>query len=316
MSRSRRGPASIAVFVLTTLAVGAAGTGWGVHRLDQIDHVELAGSLGRPASGVNYLIVGSDSRAGADPDDPDFGAIGDEVTGRRSDTMMILHVDGTSAQILSLPRDLLVEMADRGDDQRINVAYTRGPEVLVRTIQANFAIPVTHYLEIDFVGFKDLVDALGGVELCLPTAMTDETTGFNFAVPGCHVIDGVQALGWARSRHLKIFNGTEFVEDPTGDLGRVTRQQEFMRRAVVRVAEVGARDPLALGRAIEALTERLVVDDAMGRKDLVNLAGRLQAIGGGKIASATYPGTGRTVDGAAVLIPNHEAAAEIAAPFR
>lgn len=312
----RRGPAGLVLFVVFALAVGGAGSYWGMQRLESIRTLPLTADLGSPASGVNYLIVGSDSREGADPNDPDFAAIGNEVSGRRSDTMMILHVDGTSAQLLSLPRDLYVDIAGTGEQQRINAAYSKGSDVLIRTIAANFQIPVTHYLEIDFVGFKDLVDALGGVELCLPTAMTDATTGFNFAIPGCHMVDGVQALAWTRSRHLEIFDGNGWVTDPTGDIGRVSRQQEFMRRAVVRMAEVGSRDPIALGRAIEALTDRLVTDDAMSRKDLMSLGARLQAIGGGKIASATYPGNGRVVGGAAVLIPDTAAAEPIVAPFR
>jgi anionic cell wall polymer biosynthesis LytR-Cps2A-Psr (LCP) family protein len=113
----------------------------------------------------NYLLVGSDSREGADPDAPDAGAIGGtaDASGQRSDTVMVLRYDHASGDVslLSLPRDLWVDIPGYGAE-RINTAYSKGADVLVRTVQQDLGLPVHHYLEVDFFGFKDIVDAVGG----------------------------------------------------------------------------------------------------------------------------------------------------------
>ncbi|MEY3482958.1 MAG: hypothetical protein RLZ40_1001, partial [Actinomycetota bacterium] len=112
---------------------------------------------------VNFLLVGSDSRAGADPSDPDFANVGGEgdVQGRRSDTLIVVNVEKSSGiiSLLSIPRDLWVNIGDSDNTERINVAYREGAPVVVRTVTRALGIPIHHYLEIDFQGFKDLVDA-------------------------------------------------------------------------------------------------------------------------------------------------------------
>jgi LCP family protein required for cell wall assembly len=310
--------AAVLVFILTAALVAESSRLWIQHRVDGLRRAAVTSSLSQPASGTNYLIVGSDSRQGADPDDPDFASIGNEgnVGGQRSDTIMVLHVDGSDVRLLSLPRDLYVTIPGFKSKQRINAAYGRSPATLIDTLRTSLQIPISHYLEIDFQGFKSIVDALGGVDLCLTQGMGDPTTGFNIPTPGCHHIDGVQALEWARSRHMRIFTGKTSVEDPTGDLGRIKRQQQFLRAVADRVVEVTARDPLAVGRVIDALQADVTVDDALGASGLVDLMRHLQTAGGGGIAMATFPGTARTVSGASVLVPDLNAAAATVAPFR
>ena len=137
----------------------------------------------------NYLLIGSDTRENADPNDPDFGGIGDtnEVSGRRSDTIMILRqeADGNGASIVSLPRDLWVNIAGRDGANRINSAYSDGTDVLAATITQELGIPINHVVDIDFNGFKDIVDAVGGTEVCFWYATRDKNTGLD-QQPGCH----------------------------------------------------------------------------------------------------------------------------------
>ena len=124
----------------------------------------------------NYLLVGSDSREGVDPNSEDFGVIGDSgiVGGRRSDTIMVLRQERNGgAALMSLPRDLWVEIAGTGRSQRINTAYNEGPELLAATVTQSLGIPIHHYVEVDFVGFKDIIDRLGGVEVCVGFAARD-----------------------------------------------------------------------------------------------------------------------------------------------
>jgi LCP family protein required for cell wall assembly len=318
---SRRLPTAVVVillFAVTATSSAVASRVWVQARVDGLRHAALKQTLGDPASGTNYLIVGSDSRQGASPDDPDFASIGNEgnVGGQRSDTIMVLHVDGSDVRLLSLPRDLYVTIPGFKAKQRINAAYGRGPATLVDTLRTALQIPVSHYLEIDFQGFKGMVDALGGVKLCLDQGMTDATTGFNIPQPGCHQIDGVQALQFARSRHMRLFDGKSFREDGSGDIGRIKRQQQFLRAVADRAVEVTARDPLAVGRVIDALQADVVVDDALTARGLVDLMRHLQTAGGGGIEMATFPATPRVVSGASVLLPDLTAAQSVLKPFR
>ena len=213
-------------------AVAAAGTaGTLVAARDAIDTVARTPGVAEvlspeTAEVENFLLVGSDSRAGADPDSPDAGGIGTEadVSGSRSDTIMVMRRDKATgvASLLSIPRDLWVDIPGRGHS-RINSAYNDGPAVLVQTVQQALGIPIHHYMEVDFFGFKDIVDALGGVEICFDYPARDEHTGLYVAEPGCHVLDGVQALAYARSRHYQEYREDgDWHEDGTSDARRST----------------------------------------------------------------------------------------------
>jgi LCP family protein required for cell wall assembly len=150
-----------------------------VQRIEGLDLVLTA----QDGPARNYLLIGSDSRENADPNDPDFGGIGDvnAVQGRRSDTIMILRqeADGNGAAIVSLPRDLWVDIAGARGESRINSAYSDGTDVLAATITQELGIPVHHVVDIDFNGFKDLVDAVGGTVVCFEYPTRDGNTGLD-----------------------------------------------------------------------------------------------------------------------------------------
>ena len=141
-----------------------------------------------PQAVENYLLVGSDTREGADPNSADFGAIGNEgaAPGRRSDTIMVLRFDPKTgaAAILSIPRDLWVPIAGTGESNRINSAYTKGNDVLIETVEQNLGIPINHFIDVDFYGFKDLVDALGGVTVYFDLPTRDKNTGLRIDAAG------------------------------------------------------------------------------------------------------------------------------------
>ena len=142
----------------------------------------------------------------------DAGGIGTEadVSGHRSDTIMILRRDKIHRRRLALvdPSRPVGTGARHDGKRRINSAFNDGPEVLVETLQQELGLPIHHYVEIDFSGFKSLVDALGGVQICVNYATRDVSTGLNITEPGCHILDGVQALAYARSRHYEEFART------------------------------------------------------------------------------------------------------------
>jgi LCP family protein required for cell wall assembly len=249
---------------------------------------------------VNYLLVGSDSRDGVDPNAEDFDVIGDagDVGGRRSDTIMVLRQEHNGgAGLMSLPRDLWVEIAGTGTSNRINSAYNEGPERLAATVTQSLGIPIHHYIEVDFVGFKEIIESLGGVEICVDHAARDPNSGLAIQ-PGCQQLDGVQALAFARSRHYEEWNGTEWVVDPRSDLGRIERQQFFLRSAVDgALLEIGS-SPFGSSNVIESVVASVRIDE---RLDPIEAAGDLRHAMGDGLNTYTLPVVGDTVGSAAVL---------------
>src|SRR6478609_1130926 len=249
----------------------------------------------------NYLLVGSDSRAGSDPDSPDYGGIGsaDETGGKRSDTIMIMHVDHDTgrASLVSLPRDLWVPI-DGGKKNRINSAFSQGADVLVRTVQDSLGVPINHYVEVDFTGFKKLVDAMGGVETCFDYATRDKNTGLSIPGPGCYTLDGVQALAYARSRHFQQFIDGKWEEDPTSDIGRTQRQQQLIADAAKALIDKIGANPFAADPVLDAAVDSVQVDP---QTNLLKAAKQLQPLANGGFDRYTLPVVGKTVGDAAVL---------------
>jgi LCP family protein required for cell wall assembly len=308
---SRVGSA-LAIVVVLSIAAGASGWWWLRGRLDSVSRPNLSGELASPSSSAwNILVVGSDSRLGVDRTDRDQAAMGDEgdVTGQRSDTILVLRIGDGPPRMLSLPRDLWVPI-EGGPRNRLNAAFGRGPSALVRTISSELGLPIHHYLEIDFQGFKDLVDALGGVKVWFPYQATDPNTGLN--VPqGCNRLDGVSALAYARSRKYEYFDGFVWRTDGTSDLGRIQRQQDLLRRvALTAFREV--RNPLNAADLLDATTGVITTD--LTPAELSQAGAKLRSFGNG-IEQFTYPASGDNVDGKSVLRPDADAAAAIIALF-
>lgn len=310
-ARRRRGnrPNRLAGFVVVALVMTAAGAaGTLVAARSAVDTVSrtsaVSGALSPASDSVeNFLLVGSDSRANSDPSSPDFGGIGSEgdVQGSRSDTIMVMRRDKATGQaaLLSIPRDLWVTIAGTGGESRINSAFNSGPDVLVRTVQDALGLPVQHYIEIDFSGFKDLVDALDGVELCFRYPTRDTNTGLNITEPGCFVLDGVQALAYARSRHYEEFRDGDWREDPSSDLGRTERQRTFVDIALhVALFEVKA-NPFRAGDIMRSGAAALTVDEEL---DLVGAAASLRGAVEGGLQTFALPVRGETIDGKSVLL--------------
>ncbi len=319
-----RGVLSLGV-IGTTIALVAAGVlNLGRVKLEAITEVPIASieeaKNGEPA---NWLLVGSDSREGIDENDPRSGIfLGDETPGgKRTDTMMIARVDpelGT-IDLLSIPRDLYVPIAGTDRMGRVNTAFNGegGEERLVNTIEAYFDLEINHYAEINFVGFQDIVDALGGVPIWFDYPMRDPGSALDVASAGCQVLDGFDALAFARGRKLEYFVDGEWRFDPTGDLGRTSRQQYFVRR----VAATATRklDFTSLGtvnRLLDAGSQNLTIS-GVEIGDLVSLARIFSAVEADQIIGHSLPVFDfRTEAGAAVLGLETEQAQAILDIFR
>lgn len=310
---------------LGIVALTAGGLGFALSRqidsrLENVRRLDALTAVLDPVEGStveNFLLVGSDSREGADPSDPDFAGIGgvDTTTGQRSDTIMVLRLDreARSVSLLSLPRDLWVEIGTTGRRNRINAAYSQGADVLVTTVRRSLGIPVHHYIEVGFQGFKQIVDATGGVEVCFLYPAMDDHTGLLIEEPGCHLLDGVQGLQYARSRYYQEFRDGEWHIDGTADLGRTARQQAFVDAAARQVASSTARNPFRAGRVIDAVVAATTIDPGL---DLVDAARQLRPAASGGMQRFALPVDPDEIDGKSVLILRPAAALPLIAYFQ
>jgi LCP family protein required for cell wall assembly len=317
----------VAVATALLLVLGALGGGWIAYRYRQL-HREPVPSLERAKGGPqNFLLVGSDSRefveGGAEA--TAFGTE-DEVGEPHADTILLVRTfpDLGRVAIVSFPRDLWIPIAGTGGEDRINAAVQQGPGQLVQTITENFGIPVHHYAEIDFRGFRALVNAVGGVQIPFPYPARDydeekkqTLTGLDVPDPGCVRLDGDQALAYVRSRHFQQLIDGAWQPDPAGDLNRIQRQQDFIRRTFHQTLSRGLLDPRRVNRLLDVAIDNVALDDALGLGDIqsfVRQLGSLQPDALRSYALPTKPGT--TASDAQVLFLDPPAAEPIFDVFR
>jgi LCP family protein required for cell wall assembly len=282
--------------VLTSLSIlGAAGAGYAlVNRYDgNINRLPGIFDEDRPEPSDtgprNILIVGSDSR---DDLGEEFQGVGEEfVTGQRSDVIILAHLYGDSdqAQLVSFPRDTWVEIPNHTDPEtgefveahhaKINSAFQEGgPALLIQTLQDLTGLKIDNYMQIDFAGFQTVVDALGGVNVCLPEPVKDRVAGVDLPA-GQQVVTGEEALGLVRSRN-----------SPRGDIDRIARQQQFLGAIVRQVLSAGTLlNPLKLNDFLDAATSSLQVDETLDIGDLRNLALRFKGFEAGGVTFTTPP---------------------------
>lgn len=267
--RRRRWPLRLALaLVVLVVVAGVVGFFVAWTTWNNVDKVAIDGLATDTTDGTNYLIVGTDSRAGVDPDlETAGGILGEDPSqfddqSARTDTIVVLRVAPDGNRFLSLNRDLWLPLAG-GGEQRINAAFNSGgPERLVATIQQSLGLPIHHYLEVDFAGFLGLVDTLGGIDVEVAHPAFDPTTGLDIPTAGLVHLDAEQALAYVRTRnYVEIIDGQQ-VRDPTSDFGRVQRQQAFLEAVFDKVG--GSRNPITLLRAARSLSGNVRIDDSWG----------------------------------------------------
>jgi len=227
---------------------------------------------------------------------------------------MILRVDPQAQQaaLLSLPRDLYVNLAGGTSKGRINTALALGgPERLIETIKQDFGIPINHYAMVDFHGFEALVSAVGGVPVYFNYPSRDQQTGLFQYDPGCVTLDGEQALAYARSRHFEIQktpNG-KWQEDPASDLGRITRQQQFIKAALRKAVSTGVRNPFVLKDLVGIAQKNVTLDTEFSIQDLIDLGMQFRQFDPDQLQ--TYqPSVSGTMVGAMSVLNLNQAASE------
>ncbi len=256
----------------------------------------------------NFLITGADNNSCVDPDSPYAPAFGDRSGfGERSDTIMMWRVNPATSQVavLSFPRDLWVDIAGTSRSGRINEAYERdNPQKLIDTIYQNFGILADHWVQVDFCAFRTLVDAVGGVAVPFDTLVRDPNTGLNVTEPACFTFDGDHALAYVRSRKLEYLDESgNWKQDPTSDLGRISRQQDFLRRTVSRLLSRGFFDPSVAGGLIETLTEYVTNDQDLTTRKMLEFAGVMSRVDPTQITTYQINAVRRIINGNDVLEP-------------
>ena len=259
----------------------------------------------------NFLITGADNNACVDPDSPYAPAFGDRTSfGERSDTIMMWRVNPATSQVavLSFPRDLFVDIAGSSRKGRINEAYERdNPQKLIDTIYQNFGIGTDHFVQVDFCAFQTLVDAVDGVAVPFATPVRDPNTGLDVPEAGCYTFTGDHALAYVRSRKLEYLDANgEWKKDPTSDLGRISRQQDFLKRTVSRLLAKGAYNPDVAGGLIQTVSEYIVTDENLTPRKMLEFAGVLSGVDPTAITTYQIEATPRTIQGNAVLVPTIE----------
>jgi LCP family protein required for cell wall assembly len=249
---------------------------------------------GRPAAaaGTNWLIVGSDSRTGLSADDEQRLSTGDsgEAGGQRTDTIMIAHIpdNSTKATLLSLPRDSQVKIPGHGTN-KINAAFAfGGAPLLLETVEQATGLRMDHYAEIGFGGFANIVDAVGGVHMCIDKEMDDTMTGVKIPA-GCQDLDGAQALGFVRMRHSSA--------TPRSDLDRIANQRKFIGALVSEISSPATfLNPFDLFPLLSSAPDALTMDSGDHVHNLVALGWAMRGISSGGVVTTTVPVTSSSAE--------------------
>jgi LCP family protein required for cell wall assembly len=291
--RRRRVLMALASVVALIVVIAGGAYFYANYRFDQIPKIHVASDLpqlaGKP---FNILEIGSDSRAGL------TGKVAvatgaSDTPGQRSDVVKIMHIDPEAGTIsvLSIPRDTMVTLLANqslyGQFNRINVNFANGPSLLVKTIEANFGIPIQHVIVVSFAGLINSIDAIGGIYLDFRYPAKDEYSGLNIKTTGCQLVTRFQALAVARSRHYEWYQNGVWNYDGTSDFGRILRQDAFMRAMINRVR--GLYNPLSINNFLSKIPQGITLDDQFTLRELVALAVKFHGINPNAMLTYTLP---------------------------
>jgi LCP family protein required for cell wall assembly len=249
------------VVLVVILGVAAAGLYFDLN--SKLTRVNVLTPAGFTSAGTNWLIAGSDSRGGLTRAQEAQLALGHDISGGRSDTIMVLHMpsNGTRPTLVSIPRDSYVPIPGHGYN-KINAAYSLGgPKLLIQTVQNVTGLRIDHYMGIGFGGLVAVVNDVGGVTLCLPSPMKDPKAGLNLK-KGCQTLNGGQALSFVRTR-----------EFPLGDLQREQDQRALLKSLLAKMTSTGTLiNPFAAIPAASGAASSLTVDQGTNLTQLVAVA--------------------------------------------
>jgi LCP family protein required for cell wall assembly len=295
-----KSPRAIRIFTILSISIVAiSGISWaGLGRITAaIPKVDAFNGLdNRPkkeSSAVNYLVVGSDTREGLSRAEIKRLKVGgtEVAAGKRSDTMLLIHISKKrdKAAIISIPRDSYALIPEHTNSQgkvipathsKINSAFNwGGAPLLIDTFEQMSGLRIDHYIEVNFVGFVRMVDALGGVEICTKKDIDDPKS--HLVLPaGRHILDGVDSLKYVRTRQF----------DGLGDLGRMKRQQEFAGAMLRKATSAGVLlNPVTMLDFVNSALDSVVTDKDLSQGDLLTLGKQLRNLSASSVRTLTIP---------------------------
>ena len=274
----------VLIFYIVFFIVLALKTSLGLNKIDATPANQIENT-----AGTNWLLIGSDSREGLTPEEEQQLHTGQDEGSQRTDTIMIVHIGKDGVTLVSLPRDSYVSIpAHTTTDgtqlditkNKINSAFqSGGAPLLVETVEMNTGLSIDHYMEIGFKGVRDLTNAIGGVDICVPQDYDDEKSNLHVKA-GCQEMDGVVALAYVRMRYA----------DPKSDFGRIERQQQYLGAVMKKIARATTiLNPIAMWRVSSAGTDSLILGKGDSVKDVARLGLAMKGIASGKGTIATVP---------------------------
>lgn len=274
--------------IMSVVVLIASGGAWAFTdyisgKLQKVD-AGIDGHSG-PSGAMNILLVGADRREGLTRKEQNELHLGHD-RGQRTDTIMLMHVSKNhdSVSVVSLPRDSYVTIPGHGK-AKINSAYSPqaykdgGPKLTVNTVEHNTGIEIDHYVEINFLGVLRIVDALGGVEICTPTALRDKASGINLSA-GKHLLNGKQALMYVRTRHTYA----------NQDIGRMAAQQKFLSALLNKAISTGTlTNPARLTRFLNTSLAAVRADSGFSATAIRQMAMSMSGVSTDSVAFTTVP---------------------------
>lgn len=248
---------------------------------------------------VNVVVLGSDTREGLTEAEQEAHGTTEDVGGKRSDTLILVHLDPRreKAVLVHFPRDLRVEIPGRGVD-KVNLAYNMGgPSLVVDTVKRFTGLPIHHYVEVSFVGFREVVDSLGGVRVCVDRPLVDPLSGLNIRNAGCSTFDGQRALAFVRARNVE--------GDAIPDFSRIARQQQFIRALLNKLLRVGT---VVNPGVVRNVAENITTDAELSATDLLQLGTELRGLaetgpsGATGVDFRTVPSAPQEIGGTAFVV--------------
>ncbi|MFC7583383.1 LCP family protein [Nonomuraea antimicrobica] len=290
--RGRLTPLGWVSLALTLVLVAVSLSGYGYYRYLEslIDRTPIQPGASRPpeTGALNVLLVGSDSREG---DNKAYGPQSQGL-GERTDTIMLLHIapNRDNATMISFPRDSMVMIPEctgtngavlTAGIRQINSAFNDGGiNCTIKTLESLTNIKIDHFVKVDFTGFKSIIDAIGGIEICLPKPVNDPQAKLVLDA-GEHVVNGEQALGYVRTRYA-LGDGS--------DLSRIQRQQVFLTAVLKKVTDGGLlADPGKLDAFLQAAIRAVSVDDGLSLDEMLEIGRSVSGLTAKELKGITVP---------------------------
>ena len=275
--------------------------GYLYYEANRIHHINVGGlskSSASPSGTENILMVGSTDRCALKVQHAEYGLCSQGVTGVNSDVIMVLHLDWNTGQVslLSIPRDTFIPNARTTGANKIDAALAEGPTQLVAAVEQDFALPIQHFVELNFETFASVVDVLGGVSMYFPMPVFDAYSGLQQFRTGCVHLNGTQALQVVRARHLRYqasaangSNPANWPQENLSDLARIRRDHEFLRVLSEAMSKQGLGNPITDARVVAAVAPSLTTDPGFSAQDMIGMILKFKGVNPGNAPQFTLP---------------------------